>query len=169
MRCYIFDLDGTLCDIRHRLHYIDEAAYNEKFLEEVTACAGSPTLFKKDWDGFNAACVGDAPIKPMCELAWHLAQMVPVLFVSGRSEVVRKQTLHWLAYHVDSAIGVRGAHLWMRPDGDHRPDHELKGLILDEILAAGWEPIMCFDDRSSVVKMWRERGMVCAQVAEGEF
>jgi hypothetical protein len=36
-------------------------------------------------------------------------------------------------------------------------------------LADGYEPIMVFDDRNQVVKMWRERGIVCAQVAEGDF
>jgi hypothetical protein len=28
---------------------------------------------------------------------------------------------------------------------------------------------MAFDDRSQVVKMWRKRGVPCAQVADGDF
>jgi hypothetical protein len=82
---------------------------------------------------------------------------------------VRKQTVDWLCQYVDAAIGVRGAHLFMRKDGDHRPDHQVKSNILDDILAKGWDPIMAFDDRKQVVEMWRARGIVCAQVAPGDF
>jgi hypothetical protein len=28
---------------------------------------------------------------------------------------------------------------------------------------------MAFDDRNSVVKMWRDLGIPCAQVADGDF
>ena len=42
---YIFDLDGTLADVGHRLHYI----------------SGNP----KSWRSFFAACADDAPCKPV--------------------------------------------------------------------------------------------------------
>jgi phosphoglycolate phosphatase-like HAD superfamily hydrolase len=41
MKTVIFDLDGTLCDISHRLHFIENG--------------------NKDWDGFYAACPDDVP------------------------------------------------------------------------------------------------------------
>ena len=52
---------------------------------------------------------------------------------------------------------------------NHRPDHQVKGELLDRLRADGWEPIMAFDDRNQVVRMWREKGIPCAQVADGDF
>lgn len=37
------------------------------------------------------------------------------------------------------------------------------------IVSHGYEPIMAFDDRDRVVKMWRDAGIPCAQVAPGDF
>jgi len=33
----------------------------------------------------------------------------------------------------------------------------------------GYTPSVVFDDRDRVVKMWRENGIRCFQVAEGNF
>lgn len=163
MKAYIFDLDGTLCDISHRLHYINEEAWAATGLTANPA----PMPFKKDWDSFYAACVGDKPIEPICQLVQDLARTAPIVFVSGRSDAVRKQTERWIWQHAQNMTAP--LHLFMRRDGDHRPDHVVKGEFLDQILAAGWQPIMAFDDRKQVVDMWRARGIVCAQVAEGNF
>lgn len=48
MKTIVFDLDGTLADITHRLHFIKDGNH--------------------DWDGFFAACVDDAPIPEMVAL-----------------------------------------------------------------------------------------------------
>jgi hypothetical protein len=55
----------------------------------------------------------------------------------------------------------------MRKIGDFRPDEVLKKEWLDEV---GPENIkMIFDDRDKVVKMWRDNGITCLQVAPGNF
>ena len=59
--------------------------------------------------------------------------------------------------------------MFMRQDGDHRPDHVIKVELLAIVRAEIGDPIMVFDDRNSVVKMWRELGVPCAQVVEGDF
>jgi hypothetical protein len=41
--------------------------------------------------------------------------------------------------------------------------------LLDKLMADGFRPIMAFDDRNQVVEMWRQRGVPCAQVADGNF
>lgn len=169
MRCYIFDLDGTVCDIEHRLHFIKAP---------ITPLPGNPDAqvtiapigWRPDWDSFYAACVGDKPIVAICRLLTHLARVAPVVFVSGRSDAVRSQTVRWLADHVlPTSVLVDGIKLYMRKDGDHRPDHEVKSEMLDMLLADGYEPIIAFEGRKQVVEMWRSRGIVCAQVAEGNF
>jgi len=54
----------------------------------------------------------------------------------------------------------------MRKEGDMTPDTQLKKSWLD---ACPQKPIMCFDDRDSVVAMWRANGIPCLQVAPGNF
>lgn len=142
--CYIFDIDGTLADIRHRLHLIEKAP--------------------KDWDAFHDACVDDAPIEHMCELTRLLARVKPIIYVSGRSDRIRNRTLQWL---IDK--GCARGRLYMRRHEDHRDDDILKAEILAVIRADGFEPCLVFDDRDRVVSMWRANGVPCAQVAEGNF
>jgi phosphoglycolate phosphatase-like HAD superfamily hydrolase len=143
--CYLFDLDGTLADCSHRLHHIKN----------------SP----KDWRAFFKACIDDAPIKHMVDLAQQLEQSgVSIVYVSGRSDEVRHETLEWL-----SLYRLPDGALYMRKAGDFRADDVVKLELLQQIRADGWRPIMAFDDRDRVVKMWRANGVPCAQVAEGDF
>jgi phosphoglycolate phosphatase-like HAD superfamily hydrolase len=142
--CYIFDIDGTLADCTHRLHYIQQ--------------------HPKDWSAFYSACVDDRPIKHMVEVAKYLENFRPIVLVTGRSEIVRSETLHWLL-----EIGVFAARIYMRRDGDHREDSIIKIEMLQQIRDDGYEPIMVFEDRARVVAAWRVAGIPCAQVAEGQF
>jgi hypothetical protein len=67
------------------------------------------------------------------------------------------------------ASGIIYDTLVMRPNDDYDPDHILKSRILDALIDEGYDPKMVFDDRDAVVKMWRDRGLTCLQVAEGNF
>jgi hypothetical protein len=40
---------------------------------------------------------------------------------------------------------------------------------LGKIKADGYNPTIAFDDRNQVVKKWRELGIKCYQVREGDF
>ena len=66
------------------------------------------------------------------------------------------------------AVDIPHAELYMRSEGDYRPDYVIKSQILDAILADGYEIAFVVDDRPSVVAMWRERGLVCLQCREWE-
>jgi hypothetical protein len=57
----------------------------------------------------------------------------------------------------------------MRPAADHQTDVELKRAWLAEARANGGAPDMVYDDRDSVVAMWRAEGVPCFQVAPGGF
>ena len=144
MRCYIFDIDGTVADASHRLHHIQKQP--------------------KDWDAFFAACIDDLPIEHIVGLTHALSHFEKIVYVSGRSDQVRNKTEQWLKDFC-CAAGT----LYMRKAGDHRPDNIIKAELLDQILADGYEPIMAFEDREQVVQMWRANGVPCAQVAEGKF
>lgn len=143
-RCYIFDLDGTLANGKQREHFLHK----------------SP----KDWEAYFADCGNDIPIAPTVRLLRDLYARTAIIIVSGRSASVKDQTVEWLATN-----DVPYNELHMRGADDRTDDDILKSEMLDEIMSRGWEPIMMFDDRNRVVKMWRKRGFVCAQVAEGDF
>lgn len=57
----------------------------------------------------------------------------------------------------------------MRADGDHQDDQHLKRRLLARIRADGFDPVLAIDDRRRVVEMWRAEGLICAQVADGNF
>lgn len=153
MRCYLFDIDGTVADLSHRLHHIKP---------DFDRFGNTPP---KNWDAFFAECKNDRPIPHMQELMSDLDGIgVVFVYVSGRSDQVRVDTSEWLSNH-----GFPPGSLYMRKAGDHRPDHIVKAELLDQILAEGMVPVMAFDDRTQVVEMWRKRGIPCAQVADGNF
>ena len=141
----VFDLDGTLANIDHRLHFIQGE--------------------NKDWEGFFGACPGDKPIQDTIDICNNLfgAGLV-ILIVSGRSETVREQTEIWLEEN-----GIDHMGLYMRSQGDFRPDYEIKKeLLTNGVIPA--DNILCvFEDRASVVEMWRNMGLTCYQVDKGEF
>lgn len=140
----IFDLDGTLALTDHRAH----------FLERPSG--------EKDWRGFYAACDKDEPCQPILRTLLAMwATGADVEIWSGRSKEVQEKTEAWLGIHGISFIPIK-----MREIGDHRPDTVLKAEWLDECSS---RPALVFEDRASVVAMWRERGIVCCQVAPGEF
>ena len=144
MRCYLFDIDGTIADCSHRIHLIQS----------------QPKL----WDEFFAKCEDDEPIEHMCDLARILVCETPIVYVSGRSDQCREQTEEWLKKN-DLWFGS----LYMRKEGDHRDDDIIKLELLADLRADGFEPIMAFDDRTRVVAAWRSAGIPCAQVAPGDF
>ncbi len=140
----LFDLDGTLALIEHRRHHVEGK--------------------KKRWRDFFAACTDDAPNEPLIALLRTLHAHYAIWIVSGRSDEVRAQTEAWLERY-----RVPHHRLIMRKEGDYTADN---------ILKIGWvdggriprERILCvFDDRDKVVKMWRQAGIPCYQVAEGDF
>ena len=144
MAFYVFDLDGTLADCSHRLHYLD----------------------KKDWRGFFAACPHDEPINHMIELFVTLCRGGHRVEIwSGRSDEVRAETEAWLLEHDIGGSLTGPITVLMRNAGDHRPDDEVKR----EFLRGGGIPDLIFDDRKRVVDMWRAEGIPCAHIAEGDF
>jgi hypothetical protein len=56
----------------------------------------------------------------------------------------------------------------MRKDGDFRADYIVKQEILDAHIPKD-RVLFVLDDRQQVVDMWRRNGLMCFQVAEGNF
>lgn len=150
---YIFDLDGTLALIGHRRHFVE--------------CPRE----QQDWNGFFAACVNDEPNHSVITLMDTLLHSDSDVWIfSGRSDEVRGETLNWLDANTCFLMYAIDEHLLMRRGGDFTPDDVLKKQWLDAMLPEDRERLVCvFDDRDRVVKMWRDNGITCLQVAPGEF
>ena len=62
--------------------------------------------------------------------------------------------------------------LLLRADKDYREDSIVKSEMLDKLIEnemVNEDNLIIFDDRQSVVDMWRSRGLTCFQVAKGDF
>jgi len=170
---YIFDLDGTLADLRHRRHFVERPMIDcegclHRHNEHKCQLCDKRHPFKPNWDAFHAACVNDTPIVPMITLLVSLARSGADIWVwSGRMETVRDETIQWFEQY-DILHLLKG--LRMRPAKDYTVDHELKQSWLQSITPADRRRLVCvFDDRQQVVNMWRRNGLVCCQVAPGDF
>lgn len=87
-----------------------------------------------------------------------------VIVMSGRPDSCREATENWLRKH-----DVRFDKLFMRATGDKRPDNVIKWELYQEHVEPYYKIDFVLDDRNRVVKMWRENGLKCLQVAEGDF
>jgi len=160
---YIFDLDGTLADLKHRRHFVERPSFN-LFDPKERIQANKP--WKPNWDAFHAACVDDTPINAIIDvLACVRHNESDVWIWSGRMSTVSAETFRWLQDH-----HIRFDQLKMRPAGDYTPDDQLKESWLHALSPEDRARlVMVFDDRQRVVDMWRRNGVVCAQVAPGDF
>jgi hypothetical protein len=140
----IFDIDGTLADRTHRRHFV--------------------TVKPANWNAFRAAADRDTVIEPVAGVLRRLQAHARIILCTGRMEKERDLTEKWLLRN-----RIFFDRLFMRTTDDTRPDDVIKEELLDQILAEGFNPKLVFDDRQRVVDMWRRRGLICAQVAEGNF
>ena len=89
---------------------------------------------------------------------------IAIILVSGRDSVCRKETEEWLKLHK-----VPYHALYMRPENDQRKDYIIKEEIYNEHIKEKYNVRFVLDDRRSVVLKWRELGLKCFQVQDGDF
>ena len=119
----------------------------------------------KDWNSFRELTSEDTPNLDVFAIAIALQKAGNrIIIASGRNKSQRAITLKQLM-----GQGLVFQELYMRSDTDYRPDYEVKSGMLDEMIAEGYNPTLEFDDRTSVVNMWRARGLRAVQVAPGDF
>lgn len=143
MNCIIVDLDGTLANCDHRLHYLEGA--------------------KKNWDKFFEECTDDSVIQPMLHLLKILSEHYAIVFITARPEKNRELTSKWLDKN-----GVEYSELLMRPNVDFNKSPISKNKMLNELKLKGYKPIYAFDDRADCVQMFIENGVYGFLVGENE-
>lgn len=137
----IFDMDGTLVDVSSIRHHVE----------------GGST--RKNFDAFHRESVNCPPIPWVLEHALMAkADGFKVIQVTARSEKYRSSTSWWIADHKVPSDG-----LYMRADGDYRPDYEVKRDILDRLLLR-YDVRKAFDDNPSIIRLWAELGIPCVVV-----
>jgi hypothetical protein len=142
----VFDIDGTLANIEHRLDYVRSKP--------------------KNWKAFDAGIPNDKVNEPVANIFWSLLDTDnTIVLASGRNERSRQATEDWLFDNF--LFGYEK--LYMRKADDFRGDDIVKQEILDQIIADyGKKPDMVFDDRPRVVSMWRRNGIFVFDVYQGE-
>lgn len=156
----IVDIDGTISKVGDRLKYLHQDP--------------------PDWDSFYNNCFEDEPIREMLRLVYNLSYAnyihiregthngYDIVFCTGRRECVRSKTVEWLKNHYDKDF-LLFCMLLMRKDGDIRHDTEVKPELLREAGIDFNDIAFVIEDRSSMVKKWRELGLICLQPFEGDF
>ena len=145
-QAYIFDIDNTLSDCTHRLCHLQSDP--------------------KNWDSFYGSIDDDKPIKSVINVAEALDKAgFSILLVTGRPDNLMIDTVGWFKWNTNLKIGG----LFFREKGDHRPDTEVKKELYETQIKDKFEVLGVFEDRDSVVKMWRSLGLKCFQVAEGSY
>lgn len=149
-KALIIDIDGTLANVDHRLHFIRGKEREEK---------------GKDWHGFHSACDKDEPHYWCVELIeLYKKASFGIVLLTGRGEEYREVTLKWLKEH-----DISFDELFMRPKSARVEDSEVKKEIYQQEIEPHYDVRFVVEDRSSVVAMWRDVGLTCLQCAPGNF
>jgi hydroxymethylpyrimidine pyrophosphatase-like HAD family hydrolase len=132
----IFDLDGTLCNDKHRNKYAEE----------------------KRWDEYHALCYKDIPNKDVAGFMRVCSKHVPrVLIMTGRPCKYRENTLKWLEKY-DLVCDT----LIMRPENNFDSNFELKlGFVkafYGSLTNARQLITMMLEDNARTIKHFRDYG-----------
>ena len=117
----VVDVDGVLADVRHRLHHVNQRP--------------------KDWAAFFAAAPGDPVLDVGRETVRRLAEVYDVVYLSGRPERYRDDTLAWFARHE-----LPKGDLLLRRAGDHRPARVTKIEAMDRLSERAPIAVLVDDD-----------------------
>lgn len=128
----VVDLDGVLADVRHRLHHV--------------------TSRPKDWRAFFGAAPDDPVLDEGRRVVEALAGVHDVVYLSGRPEFCRDDTVAWLERHA-----LPAAPMHLRPWGDRRPGRDFKVDTLRR-LARDREIAVLVDDDPLVCDAARAAG-----------
>lgn len=97
----VFDIDGVVADVSHRLHHLEP--------------------HRRDWFAFHESADRDPVLSTGRALAEQAAVDGDIVWLTGRPAWVRELTQTWL-----DAAELPVGPLLMREDGDHRPAKIIK-------------------------------------------
>jgi hypothetical protein len=116
----VFDIDGVVADVRHRLHHL-----NRRYA----------------WNAFFDAADQDTLLPEGARLVADLGQEHEIVWLTGRPEWLRRTTTDWLVEH-----GLPDGELHLRPNGDYRPAPQYKVSVLRKLAPRGVAAVIDDDD-----------------------
>lgn len=128
----VIDIDGVLADVRHRVKHLEKRP--------------------KDWHAFFTAATKDPLLDTGYDTVRRLAEVYEIVYLSGRPEYCRHDTLAWFARH-----GLPEGDLHLRPVHDHRPARVLKVEALHRLSRRSPVAVLV-DDDADVLAAAREAG-----------
>jgi hypothetical protein len=131
MSLAVFDIDGVVADVRHRLGHLEKP--------------------HKDWSAFFREAASDPPLEAGLALVAELGLRHDVVWLTGRPEWLREQTRAWLAHH-----GLPDQELHLRAVGDYRPARVYKLGMLRQLAARSISAFV--DDDPEVVEVALQNG-----------
>lgn len=128
----VFDIDGVLADVSHRVHFLEQRP--------------------SDWRSFFEYAVQDGTHPDGLALVAEAEKDCEVAYLTGRPEWCRRDTEAWLRTH-----GLPAGTLVMRRNGDHRPARRAKPPLLRE-LARDRVVAVVVDDDLAVCDAYEKAG-----------
>jgi hypothetical protein len=140
----VFDIDGTIADLSHREHFIEEKG-------------------KEDWDSFfsEAQLLEDKPIKSSVDGFNAFVELSDKSFIiSARPKRTLDVTEEWLlgnGFNIDNVFG----NIILRPDNLQVRSHEFKETVFKEfILNKNIDDFFIFiDDQENNLEMFSKYGV----------
>lgn len=145
----IVDMDGTLSDATHRAELAQQGY----------------------WDFFHEASIDD----PICNEVAEFCKMASdngyeLIILTGRNEKFREITKEWLVF---KSVRSYFDEILMRPDNDFSKDVDMKIALLEGHFGSKEKVLenvlFCLDDRDGVVEGFRDYGLACWQVKQGDY
>ncbi len=146
---YICDIDGTIAEKGDRgIYEFQKCGLDKPIMPVIRAI-----------DALIKVREGDE--------SWEIPT---ILFVSGRSDICRKETIDWLSRWTNSDVyrDFGDDKLFMREEGDYRPDTIIKQEIYENHIKDKYNILAVFDDRPVVIRMWRELGLFVFNCSQHE-
>ena len=140
--CIIVDVDGTVAKMVNRGPFEWDKVGQDEPREEVIAVI--------------ARFVNDAP------------EFTRLIFLSGRDACCYSATGDWLCDKIQAVYNDDQEPLiLMRSSGDSRPDYIVKRELWEKNIKDKYRVVAVFDDRPSVLRLWRELGFTTFDVGNG--
>lgn len=130
-----FDMDGTLSDTRSIQHFVKGK--------------------HRDFDAFHRSSLFTPPNSEVFKFAMdaHRAGF-PLIITTARNEAYREVTQLWL-----DRLNFPYENIFMRADGDFRPDYVVKNEMLHEQIMPYYDILRMADDNPQAVNNWIDNGI----------
>ena len=197
-RCVIFDLDGTLADLSHRVHYVDGTPFvgarvtvdkatdvlpsgKKGLIIELLSPDIATVKFGEKPQDIVECPISCIKVRPDWEQFFDdmdndvlIEPMIDLLNALKRDFPIVLCSGRPEIYRPQTETwlkrhSIKYEVLYLREAEDKRSDDLVKSEMLNSIRGDGLEPWIAVEDRASVVQMWRAEGLICLQCADGNF